>query len=266
MTARRIILPALVAAVGTTLFAAPAFAQSSPSAFTSGARYDLDRRVVGTIAPDPDGSGPLGYAATRTTFDARGLVTKVEAGELSAWQSDTVAPAAWSGFTIFRTIDSSYDIEGRKVKDVTTAGGAVQSVVQYSYDSLDRLRCTAVRMNPAVFASPPSDACALGTEGSAGPDRITRNSYIGPNWVETIEKAVGTSLQQVYARYSYAATGQIASVIDANGNKATMTYDSQNRQTRWTFPSKTTVGQVDATDYEEYGYDAAGNREAQAAF
>lgn len=39
-----------------------------------------------------------------------------------------------------------------------------------------------------------------------------------------------------------------------------MTYDGFDRQTRWTFPSKTTPGQVNAADYEAYGYDAVGNR------
>jgi hypothetical protein len=33
--------------------------------------------------------------------------------------------------------------------------------VQYAYDAENKLECIAVRMNPAVFASPPSSACTL---------------------------------------------------------------------------------------------------------
>ena len=32
-------------------------------------------------------------------------------------------------------------------------------------------------MNPALYAAPPVDACAPGTEGSFGPDRVTHNVY-----------------------------------------------------------------------------------------
>src|SRR5438477_277891 len=77
------------------LAAAPAGAQSAPSAFTTGHRYDVARRVVGTIAPDPDGTGPLKYAAVRNTYDpVSGELTKVETGELSAWESESVAPVS----------------------------------------------------------------------------------------------------------------------------------------------------------------------------
>jgi YD repeat-containing protein len=67
-------------------------------------------------------------------------------------------------------------------------------------------------------------------------------------------------LQQDYASYTYTLNGKQASVKDANGNLASMSYDGHDRQTRWTFPSKTAVGQVNAADYEQYTYDANGNR------
>jgi RHS repeat-associated protein len=224
-------------------------------------RYDKDRRVIGVIAPDPDGAvATQKFPAVRNTYDARGLLLKVESGELATWQTTTIAPAAWAGFTIFRTLDTSYDLAGRKIKDVVTAGGAIQSVTQYSYDAEDRLLCTATRMNSAVFASPPADACTQGTAGSQGPDRITRNSYTTAKLLLKIEKGVGTPLLQEYARYSYTPNLQLQSVTDANGNRAEMSYDVYDRQSRWTFPSKTVAGQINADDYEEYGYDANGNR------
>jgi YD repeat-containing protein len=39
-----------------------------------------------------------------------------------------------------------------------------------------------------------------------------------------------------------------------------MTYDGVDRQSAWNFPSPTTPGTVSSTDYEQYGFDASGNR------
>ena len=88
-------------ALAATLLAPVAQAQSAPSAFTSATRYDDERQVTGTIAPDPDGTGPLHYAAVRNSYDAAGRVIRVEKGELLNWQSESVAPANWTNFTIF---------------------------------------------------------------------------------------------------------------------------------------------------------------------
>jgi len=145
-----------------------ALAQSAASDFTHAARYDAARRVVGTIAPDPDGAGSIKYAATRNTYDTAGRLTKVETGELAAWQSESVEPSSWTGFTIHRTVEISYDLLGRKLKEVVKGSdGNPYQVAQYSYDTLGRPECTAIRMNPAVFASLPSDACTLGNYGDS---------------------------------------------------------------------------------------------------
>lgn len=60
---RRLRLPLLALALAAS--AAPALAQSSPSPFTYATRYDAARPVVGTIAPDPDGTGPRSHSAVR---------------------------------------------------------------------------------------------------------------------------------------------------------------------------------------------------------
>ena len=70
-------------------------AQTSPSPYTYGTRYDLLGRVTGTLAPDPDGAGVLKYQAVRNTYDAAGRLTKVESGELATWFSEATAPAGW---------------------------------------------------------------------------------------------------------------------------------------------------------------------------
>jgi hypothetical protein len=49
-----------------------AAAQNAPAPYTTGLRYDADRRLTGTISPDPDGAGPLAFAAVRNTYDGAG--------------------------------------------------------------------------------------------------------------------------------------------------------------------------------------------------
>jgi RHS repeat-associated protein len=237
-----------------------AWAQVSPSSYTTGFRFDAGGRLVGTIQPDPDGDGPLPFPAERRTYDVNGRLVRIEGGHLPSWQSEAIQPAAWTGFTIVHQTDTVFDSLGRKLNDRRTSAGAAGSLTQYSYDTRGRLECTAVRMNPAAFGSLPSSACTLGTEGSQGPDRIERNSYDAAGQLLRVERAVGTPLVQDYARYTYSLNGKQTSVTDANGNKASMTYDGFDRQVAWNFPSTTTPGEVSTTDYEAYGYDPAGNR------
>lgn len=236
-------------------------AQSAASAFTSGFRYDNAGRLLGQIAPDPDGAGSLRYAATRNTYDTLGNLLTIETGELASWQSDLIAPSAWTGFAVHQLVEMSYDSMGQKLSQVLRGGGVMQSLTQSSYDPFGRLECTAIRLNPAVFASPPTSACVLGIPGEFGADRITRTVYDSLDRVVRVQKAVGTPLQQDEVTYSYVGVKQTPeSTTDANGNKASMTYDEFGRRLSWNFPSKTTPGTVSATDFEQYAYDPNGNR------
>ncbi|WP_161595913.1 RHS repeat-associated core domain-containing protein [Flavisphingopyxis soli] len=262
------------------LTASPALAQSAPSDYTSATRYDAMGRIIGTIAPDPDGAGPLKYAASRTTYDAAGRPIKTETGELAAWQSEAVAPANWSGFTVLSSADTAYDVMSRKILEtVKGSDGVPVSVVQYSYDAAGRLQCTAQRMNPAAWGSLPASACTLGTEGSGtyafGPDRITKTVYDAAGQVLQLREAVGTSVESAEATYSYTLNGLKKYIVDANGNRAELRYDGHDRQMRWVFPSTTlpggyndatpasalaSAGAVNESNYEAYTYDANGNR------
>jgi len=119
-------------------------------------------------------------------------------------------------------------------------------------------------MNPASYGEQPG-ACAFTTQGSQGPDRITRNGYDPAGQLLTVEKAVGTPIAQVYARYEYTPNGKQKAVTDANGNRAEMRYDGYGRQSHWIFPSPAPAGQpghgtANLADYEAYDYDLAGNR------
>jgi RHS repeat-associated protein len=256
------IFGATVAAIGLCgLLPVVASAQSAPSAYTSATRYDLVGRVTGTIAPDPDGAGPLHYPAVRNNYDADGRLIMVEKGELASWQAETVAPASWSGFTVLSSVVTTYDALDSKLTETGKGSdGVATALTQYSYDTVGRLQCSAVRMNPAAYAGLPGDACTLGTAGSFGPDRITRNTYDAAGQLLKITKAYGTVDQSDDATYTFTPNGKQASVTDANGNVASLAYDGFDRLAQWSFPSPTTIGQTSTTDYEAYTYDANGNR------
>lgn len=247
-------------AIGSAVISTSVVAQTAPSDFTYATRYDVARRIIGTIAPDPDGVGPLRYPAVRNTYDAGGRLTKIEKGELAGWQSEVVAPSNWAGFTIILTTDIAYDAMDRKVREAQIGAGTIQAVTEFSYDGGGRLVCTAVRMNPAAFATPLSDKCVPGPEGAAGPDRIEKIVYSSYGDVAQVRRAVGTALEQAYVTYTYTRNGKRETVTDANGNVARLSYDGLDRQSKWSFPSTTYAATASAADYEAYEYDPNGNR------
>lgn len=122
---------------------------------------------------------------------------------------------------------------------LSTQAQTVVTVTQISYDALGRLQCTAVRMNPSTFSSLPASACAQGTAGSQGPDKISQNVYDASGQVVQVLHGVGTSLQEAYATYAFSGNGKQTDVVDANGNHAQFSYDGFDRQSQWTFPSTT---------------------------
>lgn len=237
-------------------------AAHAQTAQTKWSRYDFSRRVVGVIEADPDGAGPVRYPATRNTYDSRGVMTRVEAGELATWQGENIAPANWTGFTVFRQTDFTYDGSGRKLSQLTSSGGVAYSLTQFSYDVIGRADCVVKRMNPAAFTAALSlTACQLGAEGADGPDRIERTTYDTADRPVTLVRGLGTPLAQTYSTFTYVGAHQETS-RDANGNLTRYEVDGFGRLEYAYWPSKTTAGQSSTTDFEKYGYDANGNRKS----
>lgn len=272
---RRNIFGMIIGTIALCLAGGTAQAQSSASDHTYATRYDAEQRITGTIAPDPDGAGSIKFAAVRNTYDTTGRLTRVENGELSSWQSESVDPASWTGFTVHSQTDTDYDVMGRKTVVRVSSGGTTHALTQYSYDSFGRLECTAVRMNPATWGSTLPNACTLGTQGSDGPDRITRNIYDTAGQLLQVRKGFGTSVENAYATYTYTLNGKREETIDARGGRAKFVYDAYDREVKWIFPSTTVAGSfndstpatvvstansLNTADYEEYGYDANSNR------
>jgi RHS repeat-associated protein len=239
-------------------------AQQAAAPYTHATRFNAAGQVTGTIAPDPDGAGVLAFKATRNTYGTsgatQGLLVKVESGELGGWQDESIAPSAWSSFAPYITKTFEYDSLGRKtIGRVIGTNGSIESVTQFSYDTWDRIRCKAVRMNPALFSSPPFDACQVGAEGADGPDRITRYSYDIFGQVLTEERAVGTPLVQTYVTNTYHARGILRSQTDANGNHTRLDYDDLWRMVKRYYPMANSPGNFNWSDYNEYRYDLNGN-------
>jgi RHS repeat-associated protein len=233
-------------------------AQTSPAPYTTYYRYDAGARLVATIEPSANGtSGP--FLASRTIYNAQGVVDHVDEGSLSALPADTVQPAAWAGFTTFKTTTYTYDNSGRKISESVSSGGTTYTFTQYNYDDGGRIKCVAVRMNQSAFGSQ-ADACALGPEGTQGPDRITFTTYDPLDRPLQIQKAYRTALAYAYETNTYYSGGPLQSTVDAAGNYTYYSYDPYVRLQRWYFPSPTTKGSYNTADYEEYGYDLNGNR------
>lgn len=228
--------------------------------------YDSMRRPRVVVAPDPDGAGSLVYRATRTTYDADGNPTMVEQGSVSAPASCSAANNFCPSMTVLAKSTVSYDNYGRKIREnVINVGTTLpEAVTQYKYDTAGRVECVATRMNAAVYGSLPTDACVQSTTGSFGEDRIVRSTYTVSGDPSVIQSGYGTSLVRNERTFTYLAPGQVATLKDAANNLTTYEYDGFNRPKKVRYPSLTVgAGTSSSTDYEEYGYDAAGNRTSE---
>lgn len=135
---------------------------------------------------------------------------------------------------------------------------------EFGYDGVDRLDNETIRLDPATGQG----------------DRVTRMTYDAAGQVLQIRRGVGSPVEQAYLTYSYTPNGKQQFIIDANGNRAQLTWDGYDRQRCWIFPSTTlptgfnpansttalaTAGAVSGDcvttgDYERYEYDNNGNR------
>jgi RHS repeat-associated protein len=213
-------------------------------------RYDVHGRRTWEI----DAVGANGH---RT---ARRIEYRNSDDKPTVTEEGTIPTHDSTALTVTRRTEITYDARRNAAVQRVIAGSTTHSLVQRTFDNRNRLECEARRMNPAIYGSLPASACTLGTQGSHGPDRITRNLYDNAGQLLQIQRAYGTSLQQNYATYQYSLNGQRTRVTDANGNRADLRYDGHDRQIRWVFPHLTSTGSVNESDYEAQTYDAVGNR------
>jgi RHS repeat-associated protein len=229
------------------------------SADTTTYFYDGTRRLTKVASPDPDGAGALPHRAVQYTYNANGNVTRLARGSM------TQSGGTWSAVAASETLNATYDNIGRPTKQTltTTAGTTTitHALRQFRYDSKGRLECTALRMNSAAFASPPSSACTLGTSGSAGPDRIAKNSYNTADELVEVREAYGVTGAEAPERtLTYTTNGNVATVKDGENNLTTYEYDGHDRLAKTRFPVGTKAANASSTtDYEQLTYDAGSN-------
>lgn len=219
-------------------------------------RYNGARQIVGVVGPDPDGAGSLKHRAVRTVYRSDGLATLTERGTVNG-QTD----ADWAAFVSLEQVATDYDANDRPVVQRLESGGTAYALTQTGYDALGRPECAAQRMNPAAFASLPSSACTLGTEGSFGPDRIVRTTYDAAGQVTLVQTGYGvTGVQANEVATAYTSNGRIAHVTDGENNRTTYEYDGLDRLVKTRFPvTAAGANQSSTSDYEQLTLDAAGN-------
>jgi YD repeat-containing protein len=213
-------------------------------------RYDALRRVIGTVGPDPDGTGPRLHIGVRTTYNARGLPEVVETGNLPG-QLDS----SWASFSPAEALVREFDADGRVTKTALVAGGSTYAVEQASFDPLGRIDCTVTRMNPAYFGALPS-ACSATADGAFGPDRIMKYGYDDADRVTAVISGFGQPGTITEQLMTYFAGGRLETLTDGEGHKTTYSYDPHGRLYRVYYPDPTNVGASSSTDFEEFGYDA----------
>jgi RHS repeat-associated protein len=233
--------------------------------------YDLAGRLLSKDGPLP-GSDDAIYVQYdllgRKTMEigAKGTAGNRAATSYAYRNSDDAVTATETGtynlagtFQPLTHSDVTYDSRRNPVRSLQSAGGTPVALTESAFDDRGQLVCQAQRMNAAAFGAVTA-GCTLSAQGSYGPDRIVHNVYDNGGQLLQVQRAYGTPLQQNYATYEYTQNGKQKALIDANGNRAEMTRDGFDRQKRWIFPSPTTPGAANQVDYEEYLYDAVGNR------
>jgi RHS repeat-associated protein len=224
-------------------------------------RFDTVRQLVGVVGADPDGSGPLHNRAVRITYECDssvksgcdGLATKIEQGTvLSEADSD------WAAFVTLGQRAVTYDGIDRKSTDIFSSGSTYIGASQFSYDAANRLTCQTQRMNPNALTSLPA-ACSLGTQGPAGPDRITYLTYDNADKLLKTTVGYGTSVQADAETRTYGGDNEVLTRADAKGNLTTIVNDAFNRIYQVGFPIPSNGGVSSTSDYEQYSYDNNGN-------
>jgi RHS repeat-associated protein len=216
-------------------------------------RYDDARQMVGVVGPDPDGTGAALNRAQRMTYNLRGQVTLSEQGTTTGY-SDT----QWAAFITLQKAAQAYDGYGRPTRsEAQAADGTVHALAQVSYDAAGRPECHAVRMNPTVFGTVTSNACAAGTTGSFGPDRIVQATYDDMGRPVTTTAAYGLT-EAITESVSYTDNGLPETLTDGEGNASIVEYDGFDRAAKLRYPNATGGG-TSTTDYETWAYDAASN-------
>jgi RHS repeat-associated protein len=231
----------------------------TPSTLTQ----DADSLAVKTVTTF-DSEGRLvtskrdGVAQVTNAYDKRGNVTRTNANLLSG---DEVI---------------GYDADSRETsRGVAITGGAMVTCRRYNaMGDVVRVwgpaKTTGVSVCPAESAPVPITDTAYDNHhrptrvtqymaAADGGNRVTDTVYYDDDSVKSVRKAVGTGLEQSYVSYVYNPDGTVALTTDARGNTTVNLYDGHDRLYRTHYPLQGQPGMGDASNYEQYTWDANGN-------
>lgn len=208
---------------------------SDPRGNVTENQYDKNRRKTVVLHHDGNISAIL-LAAERTTYDLLGRIKVLEGG------------TAFSGtsITAWQTLNTNtYTPTGNLQTEKNGAG----NVLTHKYDALDR---TLIETDPAnrnvanVYDLSGQLLCIWRgwSSSTVAPTSCTWNpsAYTGTGPVR-------------YAAYAYSPDGLQTTILDANNNLTSNTYDGLNRLSKVAYPIATvSAQQSSATDFEQYGY------------
>ncbi|BEV12100.1 RHS repeat-associated core domain-containing protein [Asticcacaulis sp. DW145] len=235
--------------------------------------YDPMGRVVSQIGIDPDvNDASRKRIARKIEFDSSGRVRKEEVGLVTGKTyngSSALARHAQAAFDFENTFsvkksstvafDPLTGMPNIQRQFIGAENGYPRKLVQFTYDSLLRISCEAVRSNPS--AQLPSSACVQGSPALDGTvDGILKYNYhpiIGE--LVSVESGVGTSLahSEYIKNFDYNganSSGNLIDISDAKGNKTTYSYDGFNRLVDACFPMANNGAVPNANDCEHSVY------------
>jgi YD repeat-containing protein len=230
---------------------------------------DVDRRVrVTHPSYTPPGGTPVS-ASEKWAYTPNGNVETYtdRAGEVTTYEYDDAnqvvrtteaaiptpgmdAVAQAAGVT-----EQFYDWAGRLTRTVDAEGG----VVEYAYDTFDRLRTTtttvrAVADQPALTTAVSTDYSWLGFQTSTD-DTATTIASTFSSLGEVLTETVGTLDP---TSYTYDGVGRLRRTTQPDGTSSTYTYDQAGRQLTATMADSDGA----TVSVESYAYDLDGNQTA----
>lgn len=223
--------------------------------------YDADRHLIGSVRPDPDGSGPRTPAAVALAYNADGVLTTTRVGTvadqtLASWQN-----FAQSGQGVAHQAIATLDAYDRQIRVVAASSNVNYFVSDTLYDNMGRPYCSIQYLNLSTVPSGLPTSCApVQTSGAFGPDRVTQTTYDADNRPLTTTTGVGTGVARIAGSVTYSHNGNSLTTLDARNNLTTNTYDGFDRIAQTNYPLPTLGSDAsDSSDYETLSYDANGN-------
>ena len=240
-------------------------------------RYEYDDlgRLIRTIAPDPDGTGPLAAPVSTLAYDKAGNQTSVTdpLGNVTQYEYDArnrlvrvIQPDPDSGGSLTSPITIfAYDAAGNTISTTDPRGG----VTTFEYDALNRaIRTTLPDPDGAgSLLSPVSqttyDAANNVTSVTDPLGEVTQYAYDGLNrLIRTTQPDPDGAgpLAAPITQFTYDSNGNLTSVIDPLSHATTFAYDVLNRPTTVTDPrAGITASAYDAVGNVLSVRDAVGN-------